>query len=169
MKYYFKINKNSIFKYLVKEILTLVIVFLIVILFNYNISNSKSLETYFFTFIFLGFIYLIPLFLIFFNHYYKSKNVILIFDKDLKEFTYFGNNEKIIFRVDEVYKVNLYLTPAGYKNSFDISYYQKYKYYKLILLNKKEVNISCLICDNLELFFTEEKIKRKKKFLPLIN
>jgi hypothetical protein len=50
-----------------------------------------------------------------------------------------------------------------------ISYYQKYKYYKLILLNKKEVNISCLICDNLELFFTEEKIKRKKKFLPLIN
>lgn len=170
----FKINNKTKSKYLYRKLFEITVISIIVmVLVNFLYKNPSDiisiLNIFIVVLIMLFLIYVLPLLILYSNHIKHSKNVEFVYNDIKKRFYYKNNISETTFSLNDIEKINFYLTPAGYKETFDLSYFRDYRYYEIILHNENKIFISCLTCDTLESFMPNNLITRKKKFLPLIN
>ena len=71
--------------------------------------------------------------------------------------------------MDDIEKVELYLTPNASKKFIDWQYFGKYHYSKIYNKTGEIIYISCLVCDEIEDIIPEKLIKKKKKYIPIIE
>ncbi len=114
-------------------------------------------------------LYLFPLFLLYFNHRFYSKSIVFTFEEANDNLSYHSSKKDIIFTMDDIEKVELYLTPNAYKKFIDWQYFGKYHYSKIYIKTGEIIYISCLVCDEIEDIIPEKFIKKKKKYIPIIE
>lgn len=169
----YKFNRQDTTKYLYKtlfQISSFYVVILVGCIIYYgekNVTNIIRLVVG--SFIVWGILYLFPLLLLYFNHRYYSKSVVFTYDEAENNLTYHSSKKDITFTIDDIEKVELYLTPSAYKKFIDWQYFGKYHYSKIYIKNNEEINISCLVCDEIESVIPESLIKKKKKYIPIIE
>ncbi len=108
-----------------------------------------------------------PLFLLYSNHYFRSKGI--SFSKDDDIFNYKSIKDSFSFGINDVEKIELYLTTIKYKKNIDIQGFGEYHFQLFILKNNKKIAVSCLLYDTVEDDFPKELISIKKKFFPLLK
>jgi hypothetical protein len=112
-------------------------------------------------------VYLIPLLIIYFD-YYKSNNN-STFKISGKIFLYSENNEVIEFGINEIEKVVFNLSYPLFDKRIRLFFWDEYFYTQIKLKNGRNIFITCLLCDELEIIIPTNLIERKKRIFPLIN
>lgn len=167
----YKLTNSSKWKYFYKILL---VTFLfhafggIVLLFY---KNVKEIDLFLkvLLMILLGWfvLFALPTFLLYFNHKKRSKDVILNQNKGL--FTYVDSSKVSEFKLAEIEKIELYLSPPSYDKRLDIMYFGIYNYTVFYIKNGDVIDISCLVFDQTEEVFSEKLIGRKKKSFPFMK
>ena len=106
------------------------------------------------------------MFVLYFNHKKYSKNV--IFKQNGNYFIY-SKGESIEFNINDIDKIELWLTPPAYDKRIDWQFFGKYHFITIHTKQQKVINISCLVFDKVKEVFSEGLIERKKKFFPLMG
>lgn len=168
----YKINKKSKWVYYYKLLLSTLILYIIVFIgyvFYKQMDDPYMIMKFFSGMLLSGWflIFGLPLFLLYFNHKKYSSNVVLKLNGNT--FQYENNNELIIFSLDNIKKIELWLTPPAYDNRIDWQYFGKYHFIKILTEKGEQINISCLVFDKVKEVFPEELIERRKKFFPLMK
>ena len=166
----YKFDKTSSWIYLHKILLiTLTFTFVGFTVFKYfmNIVDYNILSKVFLGVLFGWFItFGLPLFVLYFNHKKYSKNV--IFKQNGNYFIY-SKGESIEFNINDIDKIELWLTPPAYDKRIDWQFFGKYHFITIHTKQQKVINISCLVFDKVKEVFSEGLIERKKKFFPLMG
>lgn len=169
----YRFNKEDRQKYLYKVLLKLFIYFIVLLIGLIAYKEIKdSCQIYKIilgVLIVWGILYLLPLFILYFNHRANSKSVVFSYDEGSNSFIYKSNKRNIGFTLNDIEKVELYLTPNAYEKFIDLQYFGKYHYYKFFIHKSEPINLSCLVCDEIEEILPERLIEKKKKYLPIVE
>lgn len=169
----YKFNKKDTTKYLYKILFELSIYFVILLGLFAAYKGIKDfyliVEIIGIVLIIWGILFIFPLLLLYFNHRFYSKSIVFTYDEAESNLTYHSSKKEFTFTIDDIEKVELYLTPNAYKKFIDWQYFGKYHYSKIYIKNNEEINISCLVCDEIESIIPENLIKKKKKYIPIIE
>lgn len=169
----YKFDRKDTTKYLYKVLLQLFIYFVVLLggLMIYKGINDSSLigKIVIGVLIVWSILYLFPLFLLYFNHRFHSKSIVFTYDDEENNLRYSSPKKEITFAIDDIEKVELYLTPNAYEKFIDWQYFGKYNYSKIYIKNNGVISISCLVCDEIEDIIPENLIKKKKKYIPIIE
>ena len=169
----YKYNKRDTRKYLYRVLFRLLIYF--TVLLALLIVYKEIRDSYLIVKIIIGvlivwsILYLVPLFILYINHRINSNKITLSYDDDYREFVYTSSRKEITFRIDDIQKVEMYLTPSSYEKSIDLQYFGDYHYSKIFINKNESVNISCLVCDEIDDIIPKRLIKKKKKYIPIIG
>ena len=112
-------------------------------------------------------VFALPVFALYFNHKKYSKKV--NFEIDGNVLKYKKEDEIISFTYDDIRKLELWLTPPAYDKRTDWLFFGKYHFTRIYTNQNQIINLSCLVFDETEDVFSEELIKRKKKFFPFMQ
>lgn len=169
----YRFNKEDTQKYLYKVLFQLFVYFIILLvgLIVYKEIKNSSLITKIIIGVLIvwGILYLLPLLILYFNHRANSKSVVFSYDEGNDNFKYNSNKKNINFTLNDIEKVQLYLTPNAYEKFIDLQYFGKYHYYKFFIRNNEPINLSCLVCDEIEDILPKRLMEKKKKYLPIIE
>lgn len=106
--------------------------------------------------------------ILFLNHRKHSKNVDFSVNSD-NSFKYVNGYDEINFNLQDIEKVELWLTPADYDKRIHWIGFEKYFFTRICTKQNQIINLSCLICDETEQIFNKDLIVRKKKLFPLMK
>jgi len=169
----FQIDTASKRKYFYKILIQMHLFYLILIVGVIIYDNEKNfvniVEIVVGIYIAWSILQLIPLLLLYFNHYYHNKTVVLTYDDTQNNLRYHSSKRDFIFSMDDIEKVELFLAPNAFEKIFDWQYIGKYHYSKIYTKTHEVINISCLVCDMIKDIIPKELIKKKKKFIPIIK
>lgn len=169
----YKFNKEDTHKYLYKVLFQLIIYFTILLigLIVYKEIEDSTLIINIIVGVLIvwGILYLLPLFILYFNHRSNSISVVFSYDEENDSFKYHSNDRNMAFTLNDIEKVELYLTPNAYEGFIDLQYFGKYHYYVFYLQNSESISLSCLVCDKIEHILPEGYVEKKKKYLPIIE
>jgi hypothetical protein len=169
----YKFNKKDTTKYLYKILFELSIYFVILLGLFAAYKGIKDfyliVEIIGIVLIVWGILFIFPLLLLYFNHRFYSKTIVFTYDEDENNLTYHSSKKEFSFTIDDIEKVELYLTPNAYEKFIDWQYFGKYHYSKIYTKTNEVINISCLVCDEIEDIIPEKLIKKKKKYIPIIE
>lgn len=152
----YKLTKKREWLYFYKILInTLLIYFAVFAVYIYvkEIKNSLLIIKLFLGMLFFGWflIFGLPLFLLYFNHIKYSKSVKIKYENDIM--TYENSNESITFSVDDIEKIELWLTPPAYDNRIDWQFFGKYHFTRIYTKQNQLINISCIVFDETEELF----------------
>ena len=169
----YRFNKGDTQKYLYKVLLKLIVWLVIpiggIILYKEIKDFSSMINIIKWVLVVWGVLYVLPLFILYFNHHANSKSVEFSFEQEGNKFKYSSNKKNVTFTMDDIEKIELYLRPNMYEKFFELQYFGDYHYYRIFIKKRGAINISCLVCDEIEDFIPEKLIKRKKKYLPILE
>lgn len=169
----YRLNKEDTRKYLHKVLLQLFVYFVILlgVFVTYKGINDFSLivEIIGIVLIVWGILFIFPLLLLYFNHRFYSKSIVLTYNEFENKLIYHSSKKEFTFTIDDIEKVELYLTPNAYEKFIDWQYFGKYHYSKIYTKTNDVIIISCLVCDEIEDIIPEKLIKKKKKYIPIVE
>ena len=169
----YKIDNKTKRKFLLKILLELFIynsLFMLGVVYFKNIRDIELIMMLILTLTIIWTILtVIPLLLLYFNHMKHAKLVILKFDSSSNLFFFNDFYGSSVFKIEDIEKVILYLSPSSYEKWVDWLFFGKYHFSVINLKNGKSITISCLVCDEIEKLIPENLIERKKKVIPLIE
>ena len=82
-------------------------------------------------------------------------------------FEFKSPSEKIQFTENDIIKCEVNLPPPIFDKRMSFLFWDEYFFYKIHLQNRT-LNVSCLICNDLEKYIQKVKIKKIKNYFPLI-
>ena len=167
----YKITPESKKKYLYKIAWTTFSLYLGILLFYFYFN--KTSDVYLMVILFLAgtlnWAFLsIPYFVLFYNHYKYSKDIVFSYDSDTCTFVYAKGKKVTTFKMKEVTKVELYLTNVALGKSMDFLFFGKYHYTAIYTEQYPVVCISCLVFDRTTRMFFKDQVTKVGKGLPLI-
>ena len=170
MRTEYKITTESKKKYLYKiawGTLSIHIGFLPLFFYYRNITDNYLISIISFAVV-LGWVFVfgLPLFVLYYNHYKYSKGIVFRYDNGT--FFYIKGKKATTFKMSEVTKVELYLTNVAFKESIDLLYVGKYHYMAIYTKAHPVICISCLVCDSAIDIFPDNLIAKTGKAFPLI-
>jgi len=129
----------------------------------------NTLKVFLGTFLFGWFmIFGFPLIYLYSNHFINGRKTKLKIDNDIIEYS--DNNGKVLkFAINDIQKIELWLTTFSYDKRIDFQYFGKYHFTRFYLKTGENFDVSCLIFDKTTNFFSEDLIYRKRKLFPLIR
>lgn len=169
MKYNFSTNSKKYFLY---PILGWIIFSLFPLLFISSGEINKILKIFLLAFVVWGLFFGFSVLYLMINHYNQSKNVRIqierLFHGDYK-ITYSKKNIlKEIFRTD-IEKCIVYKGQSIFVEKYQRFGYQfEIYFYKIILTDGTQINISCAICDELDKYISSDKLIYNKKWLAIM-
>ena len=165
----FKLHKNVTWEFLLKNfVITLLIHLLIYAAFVY-IRGAYYSSVWILTAVLVGWFlfYVLPGLVLYLNHLKRSKQVSLEVNHD--KFTYKNKLKSAEFKLDEITKIEIFLTPPSYDARIDFLYLSHFFYCKIHTEKGIEVELSSLILKNIEDVFPSNLIERRKKIFPLMR
>lgn len=166
-----RISKKNKLKHFYKPILFGVIIAIIVSYFIVLIKGGDltlMIKVFLGIFIFGLFLFDFPLIIFFINYVNNDKNISLVVDKSENNLIFKNENKEIELSKNDIYKVIMFLPPALFDERITLLHWDEYFYYEVIS-SKGNFKITFLVISNLESYFPEEKIERKKVYFPLIH
>jgi hypothetical protein len=167
MEFNFKSNRRKYFVNLILFSLIVPVIFGIV-LFLMHGNFLSSFRSYIVTAGAMGIISTIPLVILYFNYKRYNKDLILKISPNSRyELT--KSSEYIEFYKEDIEHIEFILSYAVFDKRASFLLWDSYFYVKIVLKNSQHVYITCIVCDDLSLYFPESIIKRRKIFFPYIR
>ncbi|WP_159090922.1 hypothetical protein [Aquimarina aquimarini] len=168
----YKITPSSKKKYFYKILflsLSICVVALVGMSYYENIEDLELIvEVSLVTLLWYSFIYALPVFILYYNHYKYSKGVVFKYDRGQGMFVYSKLSENITFKKEDITLIELCLAITAYEKRVDWLFFGEYHYTSIYTKQKQKIILSCIVCDEIGTIFPENLIVRKGKYLPLI-
>lgn len=165
----FTFDNKGRYKYLYSILLKLSLTCLALI-FAYSYFNDLSLQDILLPSLAVtGFILVmnvLPLLILFFNHRKNSVGIKLVFDGINSQYQLHEKRGITTIPTIDVTSVNKVVSPPSYDNRIDWLLFGSYHYWH-VKTKDQNIKISCLICDD-ENIFQKSKISLSKKAIPLM-
>lgn len=130
-----------------------------------NVGSVRFVESLFMLLLFLMFFLFVPLIIFYYNYSKINKGAIFILDSSQEIYEYQKENERILFKKQDIDKVEVHFSIPSYHKRIVWIFWQHFFYSRIKLKNGKNVIVTCLMCDNLIDHFNEDMIVRKKSFI----
>lgn len=166
-----KNNKNLIVKYLLKPLLRITFLIVVGIIFTIYFMPSQSfyffLKMIFVMLTVISIMFIIPLLIIFLNHYFLSKNITI----DIKNNAYIISNQLNSKVIDkrEIDSIVHRVSFTSYRNTVDWVFTGIFSTYEFHLSGKRTLILSSFTIEKSELEIPKEKLKTRPIFYPLIK
>ena len=108
-----------------------------------------------------------PAILLFTNHIKNSKGVSLRINNG--KFVYRNRSKVIEFELEDIKKVEVYLTPPSYDKRTDFLYLGIFFYTSVYINNGDKIELSSMVLNQYNKYFPKAIIERKKKFFPFMS
>ena len=163
-----KRSRNIYFNRIILSTFSLHLLGFIVLAYFYDLNDSvKLIKIGIAVFLAWMAFFNIPLIILYSNHLKFSKSTVFK-NLDNQYFVFKNKKGEIRFSIEDVEKIELYLSPPYYDKRVDFLYFGKYHYTSIYLKSSVIISISCLVFDKPEDLFSDELIVRRKKAFPTI-
>ena len=139
-------------------------------LFEENFSINMAISIFWPVFIFSLLLYLVPLLIVFFNHWYYSRNTRISMEviDDETIFTLKFAKRNVMLEYKNLSRIELMLSYPRYDKRVSWMFWDNYYYFIIVMKDGKSYPISCLICGDLLKYISREKITNTRIMFPII-
>ncbi|SHJ59643.1 hypothetical protein SAMN04488007_0826 [Maribacter aquivivus] len=133
-------------------------------------SISIAISMFWSIFIITFLLYLGPLLIVFFNHWYYSRNTGIsmeVIDDEII-FTFKFAKRSVMLEYKNVSRIELMLSYPRYDGRVSWMFWDNYYYFIIVMKDGKSYPVSCLICGDLLKYISREKITNTRIMFPII-
>lgn len=132
----------------------------------YFFHGSLTDNIFWLVFVFFLFIDILPAIALHIQYLIKNFGAILTIDTGTRQLTYETKKAKLIYSFDDIKSLKYYRT---YGKGSGVQSYGMYRYYKIIFTDNKELNITCLMINQIENTLEILLRKEPEKYFRLLN
>lgn len=132
----------------------------------YFFHGSLTDNAFWLVFVFFLFIDFLPAIALHIQYLIKNWKATLTIDTGKRQLTYENNNVKFVYSLDDIKFLKYYRT---YGKGSGFQSYGMYRYYKIIFADNNEINITCLMINQIENTLEILLKKEPEKYFKLLN